>query len=91
MKEQLEFDAVVKIRNNQTGESRDYKTQLWDSDYDPGVPNVFWWEEGNAKCDCNRALFFARVNGEEEPDVPCGDELYSVRIYMDGKIIYDEY
>lgn len=40
----------------------------------------YWWTEGNAACDCNRELFFARAASEEiewEP-LECTDGRYVV-------------
>ena len=34
----------------------------------------FYWEEGNASCDCNRALAF----GEEDDYQPCGEWRYEL-------------
>jgi hypothetical protein len=33
----------------------------------------FWWEEGNAACDCNRALAFGDID-----EIPCSDHLYNL-------------
>lgn len=57
----------------------------------------FWWEEGNASCDCNRELFFLRDRGEETEttidEVRCGDGGYSVRISCadSGEVLYTEW
>ena len=51
---------------------------------------LFQWEENNFSCDCNRAMFF---NNYAEPDMdyPCGDTEYKVRVFCDGKLIYEEF
>ena len=72
------------IRNNETGEVRvdEYETE---DQYGEG--QVFWWQEGNACCDCNRQIFFRRAGGEDddEDDEPCGHERFSVEyITIDG-------
>ncbi len=40
-----------------------------------GNPNFFWWEEGNASCDCNRSAFFGLVNRDEDEWFPCGETI----------------
>lgn len=54
--------------------------------------NVFWWEEGNAACDCNRGDFFNQALGDMDSDEPCGDDRYSVRLSDadTGEVLYDE-
>jgi hypothetical protein len=49
----------------------------------------YMWSEGNYACDCNRALFFARAAGEPDPDRPCGDSAFGVRILVDGRIVFE--
>jgi hypothetical protein len=36
---------------------------------------VYWWEEGNAACDCNREDFFLQAQGVDTDDreSECGD------------------
>lgn len=81
--------ADVLIRKNETGEVRVYKYEL-DRDED-GSFNTYIWEEGNYACDCNRMLFFARVNGEEEDwESPCSDYKYSIEIFVDEELIYSD-
>ena len=49
------------------------------------------WSLGNAACDCYRASRFAEEGGEESPDIPCSDNLYSVRITSRaGKLLYSD-
>lgn len=55
--------------------------------------NVFWWEEGNASCDCNRELFFLRARGESnDAETECGYSRYSVRLSDTdtGAVLYNE-
>jgi len=84
-----EVNVDVHIRKNKTGEIRTRKdTLLCDDD---GI-STFIWGEGNYSCDCNRGIFFARVNGEEEDeDIKCGSSKYSVNIELDGEMIYSEF
>lgn len=84
----------VDIRNNKTGEIRRYHTDtLLGDEQEPW--SDFWWSEGNAGCDCNRALFFGYAIGQEyeEIDSHCGDGGYSVNIYStkNGKELYSEF
>lgn len=64
--------------------------QTWkDWDY-----NTYWWEEGNAACDCNRLMFFHRGRGEPEPeDTPCGSNAFLVKLTDadTGQVLYDEF
>jgi hypothetical protein len=82
------MDAWVEIRNNATGEVRRHRHEDWQSH------SVFWWTEGNASCDCNRGLFFARDGGreltdEEEDAFECGDDAYTAirAVLDDGTVI----
>jgi len=82
----------VSIRKNETGEIREYDDYaIWNED--EGWPSLWIWEEGNFSCDCNRYLFFQRVNGEDENNDECGDTKYSVNITnpKDGNILYQEF
>lgn len=54
--------------------------------------NDFWWTDGNAACDCNRAIFWACAAGEEAPDTECGTDAYLIRVTdEDGTVLYDEF
>lgn len=69
------------IKDEQTGETRIYKDDYeYDAEWTAEGTNatLFIWEEGNYACDCNRRLFFGRVNCEELTDTPCGEARYSV-------------
>ena len=87
----MESDNIrlkVEIRRNSDGEQA---VDVWpDWDF-----NVFWWEEGNASCDCNRELFFERALGRNPcwDEATCGDGGYSVRLSNadTGAILYDEF
>lgn len=55
--------------------------------------NVYWWEDGNASCDCNRKLFFHRAVGEEVlGSETCGHGGYRVRLSNadTDEVLYDE-
>jgi hypothetical protein len=82
---------IVEVRNNATGEIRSF-------DYEPSylvTPSdgfdEWLWTEGNYSCDCNRALFFARANGEPDPNEPCMPEgRFSIRITDGRDVLLDE-
>jgi hypothetical protein len=42
-----------------------------------GYWNLFWWTEGNAGCDCNRAIFFLGLDSED-PDNYCGSDRFII-------------
>lgn len=74
------FPVFIQIRNNETGEIRQYADELLE-DWTLGRPSIFIWAEGNYSCDCNRRLFFARVKGEDEDwGGGCSDGKFSVHI-----------
>lgn len=82
-------DVWVHIRKNETGEIRIRKDWLFlDAN---GLPNLFIWQEGNYSCDCNRALFFARANDEDEDCFDCGESEYSIKIMLGDECIYSEF
>lgn len=81
----MSYPYLVSIRNNATGEVRSYEELDTYDSWTPQPPmdeptGAFMWSEGNYACDCNRALFFAHTGGEDEPEHPCGEGAYSVRI-----------
>lgn len=80
----------VRIRKNETGETRVYEDELLFQDNEI---QTFSYEDGNSACDCNRRLYFARAKNENEDHVSgCGLEEYSVNIYDEnGKMIYQEF
>lgn len=70
------------IRNNETGETRLYEYDIEDQHAEG---QVFWWEEGNGSCDCNRMIFFCQIKGEDDDERECGDTLFHVEyITIDG-------
>lgn len=80
----LDLPCVVEIRHNETGEVRQDKSHRF---FGP-----FIWADGNYACDCNRALFFARAAGEDDPDRGCGTTAFSLRVLgEDGKtVLYED-
>lgn len=70
------FDGYVAvIRRVSDGLTRFYHANncRWDAG------SWYWWANGNATCDCNRAMFFDWAgggNGSEGPE--CGEGAYQV-------------
>jgi hypothetical protein len=88
------FLADVHLYKVETDERRVYRSE--EAEFD-GEWSPYIWEDGNYRCDCNRALFFARAAAEPTPDdpcdSPCGDGGYIVeRIVrrLDGEVLYEE-
>lgn len=82
------------IRNNATGEIRSTPTDLWVPNGSTEDPDCFIWRDGNYSCDCNRRVFFDRVNGIESlHTAKCGNGAYSVCITRQDnqRIIYAEF
>ena len=71
--------CIAEIRNNETGEVREYETheilEIGDKH-----PSVFNWQDNNYSCDCNRRLFFKRAKGEKTNEVECSDGKFSVNL-----------
>ena len=77
-------ECIAEIRNNDTGEIREYETheilEIGDEH-----PSVFNWEENNYSCDCNRFLFFKYaknidVSDEEFNNLECTNGNFSVNL-----------
>ena len=83
---------VEAIRCNATGEIRERESSIQWFKGDDG-PHTFWWSDGNAACDCNRAAFFADMGGEPDPNVDCSHGLFAVRLknWKTGEVFYDEF
>jgi hypothetical protein len=84
--------ATLEIRRNADGLIRQYVDEAFylpDPDPCESRGSVFWYTEGNAGCDCNRGLFFARAAGEPDPEIPCGETAYSIlrAVTDDGRIV----
>ena len=85
--------VIAEIRENSTGEVREYRTKDILRDFE-SEPSEFTWSDGNYACDCNRALFFARANNEPEDwETSCSDGKFSVRLRnaKTGRVYYDEF
>ena len=83
---------TVHMTDTKTGESRIIKSyramvQLWDFGDEYGAYSLFWWQEGNMSCDCNRhGLFYGPYSKE-----PCGDGRFTVRcVSDDGEVLYTD-
>lgn len=88
-------ECIVEIRDNKTGEIREYETQEL-LGIGEEYPSVFNWGENNYSCDCNRRLFFKRVENEETDedwDMECSNGKFSVNLKnkKDGEIYYREF
>lgn len=76
--------VIAEIKNNKTGEIREYKTEEYISK-DEKLPNTFNWSDNNFSCDCNRYLFFKYANNEKVSDdemdsIECSDGKFSVNL-----------
>ena len=82
----------VYIKNNETGEIRQYEDE---EHLEPGetLPDSYIWEEGNYACDCNRELFFERAAKNPDPDSKCSTDRFAVRLEIQetGQIYYNEF
>jgi hypothetical protein len=68
------MDLLVEIRRNADGV---VATDMWPD----WAYHEYWWTCGNASCDCNRELFFARATHNPDPDeTECGETRFSVRL-----------
>lgn len=77
---------LIKIKRNSDGLIREYNDE-----YPWSETMEYLWSEGNFGCDCNRALFFARAVGEDDPDCECGDTEFSIEVFDDdGKLLYKD-
>lgn len=87
--------CIAEIRNNETGEIREFEThEILETGEE--YPSVFNWAENNFSCDCNRRLFFKRANNEETEEdwnVGCTDGKFSVNLKNKscGTVYYREY
>jgi hypothetical protein len=86
----ITVNLKVEIRRNSDGL---ISSQVW-----PQFEhyNDFWWEDGNASCDCNRELFFNRglnLPSEELNAFKCSDGRFSVRLIDNDtqEILYSEF
>lgn len=71
----------ARITNVETRETRVFREDGMFSDK-PEVRDYMWIHGGNYSCDCNRALFFARAAGEDDPeDTPCGEGRFTVQLF----------
>lgn len=80
------MNLKLEIRRNSDGV---IATDLWTDWTHHGD---YWWEEGNASCDCNRGLFFCRALDIDGVEHQCGEGAYSVRLSDNdtGEVLYNE-
>jgi hypothetical protein len=78
---------TVHIRNNATGEVREYRDNL-----DWHGSSLYWWSEGNMSCDCNREPTWIMAGGGEPPDnCDCGHSRFAItRIVLDDGTVFDD-
>lgn len=83
------MNLKVEIKRVSDGLVATYINENWDY-------NQYWWEEGNASCDCNREDFFMETLGL--PEIPCEESICSdgrflVRLTNNdtGEVLYDEW
>lgn len=83
----------ITILDTVTGEPRTAAEEWYESLTDPSGL-VYWWEEGNGSCDCNRKMSFLRMRDEQfnNDDVPCSGPVnrYLVRLRVNGEVVMDE-
>ena len=81
----------VYMTDTKTGESHNaLMGSLWIFPDEDGSHSLFWWEEGNMSCDCNR-YHFMPASKAAGPVPPCGDGRYTVRcVSDDGEVLYTE-
>ena len=82
----MRINIVVHIKNNKTGKTVEYKTEMiWRKE--ENKPFTWIWEEGNFSCDCTRSLFSG------SGDIECSDGKFSVNIFnpKNGKMFYQEF
>jgi len=88
----VSLKTIETIRCNATGEIRELESSIRWFNGDDG-PHTFIWSDGNFACDCNRAMFFAQMGSEPDPNVECSDGLFAVRLknWKTGEVFYDEF
>jgi hypothetical protein len=86
-------DTIVRIRNNATGEIREWRMNQVMIDGDD-YPNTFIWKDGDFSCDCNRSVFFAQsIDGDDKYTDECGNGAYAVQLLnaVDREVYYSEF
>ena len=84
------LNLKIEIRRNSDGVVAADTWEDWDW-------HQYWWEHGNAACDCNRELFFLSAQGLPNPEVGdecgCGRGAFSVRCTDadTGEVLYNEW
>ena len=84
--------CIAEIKDNDTGEVREYETDEMLEPEDKYLC-VSHWESGNYSCDCNRRIFFLKANNEEVEKINCGEGGFSVNLKnkKDGIVYYREF
>jgi hypothetical protein len=76
----------IVLRDTETGDEAAH-IQSVDAERmaDPDEPEKFYWKDGNAGCDCERARCLYAALGRPDPDIPCGDSrVVIVSATLDG-------
>lgn len=82
------MSAWLDMINHDTGERRMVFDEDFFQDTEYEEANIYFWQEGNFSCDCNRALVWFNFS-DEANDRSCGENRFSVvRAFThDGRII----
>jgi hypothetical protein len=85
----MNLPVIVRIRENASGVEVDH---LGDIEEQYKDNQSFYYELGNGSCDCNRKLMFGYGQGIEfsDEETPCTNNRYSVRVKVNGEVVYDE-
>lgn len=76
----------IQVQDMQTGKIKTVSQQVTPYRPDNNVDILlFYWTEGNASCDCNRAL----IPGFEIEKLTCGNTRYKIKIFdPQNKVIF---
>ena len=89
------INYTVFIENPETKEVREFKGdwELWEDDPSGKDGLIFIWTDGNYSCNCNRALFFASVKSEKDPNVSCSCKPHwKIKlVHEDGEILVNDF
>lgn len=81
--------VTIRIREVSSGKEVDRLEEVEDEYLDG---QRFYYEDGNASCDCNRRLMFGYAQGIQfsDEDTPCGEGKYKVRVTIGDRVVLDE-
>ena len=79
---------TILIKKNNTQEVAEHVDLYdWPSEEDL----IFWWDEGNGACDCNRERYFNLEKRIDDKEVECGDKNFSIRILKNEKVLLNQF